>query len=75
MVLADNQKEIVEELDKEGALINLGWHENVTERDIKDAVEKLLRDSASRKMMSLKGKKMVDGMGTKKVVEKIIFLT
>ncbi len=75
MVLADNQKHIAEELDKKGALINLGWHEDVTERDIKDAVEKLLRDSVSRKMMSLKGKKMVDGMGTKRVVEKIIFST
>ena len=74
MILADNQKHIAEELDKEGALINLGWHENVTERDIKDAVEKLLKDSASRKMMGLKGKKMVDGMGVKKIVEKIIFL-
>ena len=75
MILADNQKEIAEELEEEGAVVNLGWHEDVTERDIKDAVEKLLKDFASRKMMSLKGKKMVDGMGTKKVVEKIIFLT
>lgn len=75
MILADNQKDIAEDLEKEGVVVNLGWHENVTERDIKDAVEKLLKDFASRKMMSLKGKKMVDGMGTKRVVEKIIFST
>ena len=40
MILADNQKHIAEELDKKGALINLGWHENVTERDIKNAVRR-----------------------------------
>jgi len=72
MVLADNQKDIAEELGKEGVVVNLGWHEDVTEMDIKNAVENLLADSDKRGKMSLKGKEMVDGIGIKKVVEKII---
>ena len=72
MVLADNQKDIAEELEKEGVVVNLGWHEDVTEMDIKNAVENLLADSDKREKMNLKGKEMVDGIGIKKVVEKII---
>ena len=72
MVLADNQKDIAEELGKEGVVVNLGWHEDVTEMDIKNAVENLLADSDKRGKMNLKGKEMVDGIGIKKVVEKII---
>jgi len=63
MVLADNQKEIAEELDKEGVVVNLGWHENVTVMDIKDAVGNLMKDPDKRKKMSSKGREMVDGKG------------
>lgn len=72
MVLADNQKEIAEELERKGVVVNLGWHEDVTEMDIRDAVQNLLADSDKRKSMGLKGKIMVDGNGTIRVVEKII---
>lgn len=75
MVLADNQKEIAEELEREGVVVNLGWHENVTEKDIKFAVESLLKDLEKRKMISLRSKEIVDGMGAKRVVEKMIFST
>ena len=73
MVLADNQKEIAEELEREGVVVNLGWHEDVTEMDIKDAVQNLLADSDKRRSMGLKGKMMVDGNGAIRVVEKINF--
>jgi len=73
MVLADNQKEIAEELEREGVVVNLGWHEDVTEMDIKDAVQNLLADSDKRSSMGLKGKMMVDGNGAIRVVEKISF--
>lgn len=75
MILADNQKDIAEELEKEGVVVNLGWHEDVTEMDIKNAVENLLADSDKRKSMSLKGKEITDGMGANRVIEKMIFST
>lgn len=73
MVLADNQKEIAEELEREGVVVNLGWHGDVTEIDIRDAVQNLLADSDKRRSMGLKGKMMVDGNGNIRVVEKMIF--
>ncbi|MEP9411505.1 MAG: UDP-2,4-diacetamido-2,4,6-trideoxy-beta-L-altropyranose hydrolase [Candidatus Brocadia sp.] len=73
MVLADNQKEIAQELERQDVAVNLGWHENVTEMDIRDAVQNLLADSDKRRSMGLKGKMMVDGNGALRVVEKIIF--
>ena len=73
MILADNQKEIAEELEREGVVVNLGWHGDVTEMDIRDAVQNLLADSDKRRSMGLKGKMMVDGNGAIRVVEKIIF--
>lgn len=72
MILADNQKEIAEELEKEGVVVNLGWHKDVTEMDIRDAIQNLLADSDKRRSMGLKGKMMVDGAGAIRVVEKII---
>ena len=56
IILADNQKDIAEELEKEGVIVNVGWHENVTEKDIKFAVENLLKDLEKRKMISLRSK-------------------
>lgn len=73
MVLADNQKEIAEELEREGVVVNLGWHGDVTEIDIRDAVQNLLTDSNKRRGLGLKGKMMVDGDGVIRVGGKIIF--
>ena len=72
MTLAENQRELANHLEKEGIVMHLGWHKEVSEKDMWYAVENLLTDSDKRKKMSLKGKEMVDGMGAKKVVEKIM---
>lgn len=67
MVLADNQKEIAEELDNKGVVVNLGWHEDVTEMNIRDAVDNLLADSEKRSKMSLKSMQLVDGKGAGRI--------
>jgi spore coat polysaccharide biosynthesis predicted glycosyltransferase SpsG len=66
MVLAGNQKEIAEELEREGVVVNLGWHEDVTEMDIRDAVQNLLADSDKRRSMGLK-EMMVDRNGLREL--------
>lgn len=71
MTLADNQKDIAEELGKEGVVVNLGWHENVAEKDIKEAIEHLLKEPEKRKSMCSKGKEMVDGNGARRIVYEI----
>ncbi|MBI5328834.1 MAG: UDP-2,4-diacetamido-2,4,6-trideoxy-beta-L-altropyranose hydrolase [Deltaproteobacteria bacterium] len=71
MILADNQKEIAEELEREDVVVNLGWHEDVKERNIRNAVENLLTDSDKRKKMRSKGKALVDGRGVERTIERI----
>ncbi len=72
MVLADNQKKIAEELEKEGVVVNLGWHEEVTEMDIRDAAQSLLADADKRRDMGLKGKGMVDGNGARRTAQEML---
>ena len=75
MTLAENQRELANHLGKKRIVMHLGWHEDVTEMDIRDAVENLLTDSGKRKRIGLKGKEIADGIGANRVVEKMIFST
>lgn len=71
MVLADNQKDIAETLDKMGVIKNLGWYENVSEKDIKIALQEILDNLETRKIMSEKSLKVVDGKGVERIVRRI----
>jgi len=69
IILAENQENISESLGNKGVVINLGWYEDVTVSHISSALHGLLTDYGKRKMMKLKGMRLVDGNGTKRVVE------
>lgn len=64
--------ETAERLQKEGFAINLGFGQYVKEKDITSSVNKLIDDFSLRKSMSLKGKTLIDGQGTRRMVKKII---
>jgi len=68
IILAENQKNISENLDKEGALINLGWYHNVTENNIKEAIEGLIDNPQKVTSMSDKSRRLVDGKGVGRVI-------
>jgi len=72
MILADNQKEIAEELEKEGVVVNLGWHEYIKEADIEDRIKHLIATPRKMKEMSVRGMKMVDGRGAERVANALI---
>jgi len=72
IILAENQKDISESLDKEGALINLGWYHNVTEYNIKEAVEGLIEDPQKMASMCDKSRRLVDGEGVNRVCDAMI---
>lgn len=67
-VIADNQQNIADSLDKSGFVKNLGWYSNVTEDDICNAVEDLICDVERRTQMSRNGMQLVDGQGVCRVV-------
>ncbi len=71
ITIAENQINSIESLGRRGVVINLGWHKEVTENHIKNALEDLISNSEKRKNMSFKGKDMVDGHGAERVVEGI----
>jgi UDP-2,4-diacetamido-2,4,6-trideoxy-beta-L-altropyranose hydrolase len=72
IILAENQKNISESLDKEGALINLGWYHNVTENNIKEGIEGLINNPQKVASMSDKSRRLVDGKGVNRVCDTMI---
>jgi len=70
-ILAENQKLIVETLDKDGIVLNTGWFENVTPSSMASTVKKLVDDKNTLRSMSAKAMKIVDGEGTIRVVEEM----
>ncbi len=74
IILAENQKNISESLDKEGAIINLGWYHNVTEDNIKEGIEGLIDNPQKMVSMSNKSRSLVDGEGVNKVCDAMILM-
>jgi UDP-2,4-diacetamido-2,4,6-trideoxy-beta-L-altropyranose hydrolase len=72
IILAENQKNILESLDKEGALINLGWYQNVTVNNIKEAIEGLIDNHQKVVSVSDKSRRLVDGKGVNRVCDTMI---
>ncbi len=56
-------------ISKTGAALSLGWHANLSEEEILDAITKLMHDPEARRAMSQSGRTLVDGQGAARVVE------
>jgi spore coat polysaccharide biosynthesis predicted glycosyltransferase SpsG len=63
---------IATELDRQGVIINLGWHRDVNIEQISLALQELIGDRAKREIMSNKGRELVDGNGASRVVSEMI---
>lgn len=68
LILADNQRASAEKLGTNGVVDNLGWHENVSTRDIRNSIVRLLAGVNERKHISQKGQELVDGEGSTRVL-------
>jgi UDP-2,4-diacetamido-2,4,6-trideoxy-beta-L-altropyranose hydrolase len=71
IILAENQKNVSESLDKKEALINLGWYHNVTENNIKEGIEGLIDNPQKMVSMCDKSRRLVDGKGVGRVIDTI----
>ncbi|MFH1894716.1 MAG: glycosyltransferase [Patescibacteria group bacterium] len=58
--------------EKKGAIINLGLGRDTTKEAIASAVKSLISNKEIRKKMSLAAKKIIDGRGAERVVDKIL---
>lgn len=71
VVIADNQRPIAEGLMLAGAVFNHWWHEQLTDADLLNTVTKLVEDMSLRRRVSANAAALVDGYGSRRVVEAI----
>ncbi|NBD17450.1 MAG: UDP-2,4-diacetamido-2,4,6-trideoxy-beta-L-altropyranose hydrolase [Cyanobacteria bacterium] len=69
ITVADNQSAIAQQLGKMGITISLGWYQQLTVHQLTTAVSELLSAQKQRQQMSEKGRQLVDGLGSQRVIE------
>ena len=72
MSQVDSQTDTAKAMEKNGTLIDIGSGKAVSEEEIKKAVSALMENYELRQEMSVKGKKLVDGLGASRVMDAII---
>jgi UDP-2,4-diacetamido-2,4,6-trideoxy-beta-L-altropyranose hydrolase len=68
IILAENQRLVAEGLKETGIALNLGWYKSLSPSNISQALEKLAFRPNEREEMAERGRKLVDGKGTKRVL-------
>lgn len=68
LVLAANQRPIVERLDTVGVAVNLGWYETLVPAEITQELTRLLVAAEMRAEMARKGQGLVDGEGDRRAL-------
>ena len=67
--LATNQQSITAGLSEAGIVLNLGWHTEASIVQVADTLVGLLGDLCLRRQMSQRGRELVDGLGSERVVK------
>jgi UDP-2,4-diacetamido-2,4,6-trideoxy-beta-L-altropyranose hydrolase len=75
VILADNQRQIAETLDRSAIAINLGRQEDLTSQSLAVSIADCLRASAFRQQSSRCGRRLVDGKGAAATVRIIQHLS
>lgn len=68
-ILAENQRKIAEALDGNGIAMNLGWYMDLSKDALSEALRKLVETRELRESMSQKGRALVDGLGSSRVLQ------
>ena len=71
VVVADNQSDIAEGLDRDGAAVNLGRLDDLGPDSLVDALQGLIRNGEARRRMSRAAARVCDGNGAWRVVREI----
>jgi UDP-2,4-diacetamido-2,4,6-trideoxy-beta-L-altropyranose hydrolase len=70
-----HQNKTAGELERRGAVINLGLGEKISEKSITRCLSELMHDVNGRRRMSTNGKKLVDGRGVTRVAKILLGAT
>ncbi|MBN1930571.1 MAG: UDP-2,4-diacetamido-2,4,6-trideoxy-beta-L-altropyranose hydrolase [Desulfobacterales bacterium] len=68
VVTAENQINVAEGLLKNGAAINLGWHEKLSSEDISAELTNLIQSEELRNRISHRARQLIDGNGIDRVL-------
>jgi UDP-2,4-diacetamido-2,4,6-trideoxy-beta-L-altropyranose hydrolase len=68
VILAENQRLLVEGLAEAGAAVNLGWYRDLPPLQIAQSLESLALAASVREDMTQQGRNLVDGKGTERVL-------
>jgi UDP-2,4-diacetamido-2,4,6-trideoxy-beta-L-altropyranose hydrolase len=71
VILADNQEQNARELERQGFGLCLGRHTDLTGSPLRDAVDRLAGDAASRAAFASRGRELVDGLGAQRVAARL----
>lgn len=66
--ISKDQSGIAQGLAERGIVLNLGWHADVSEEVLREALISLLHDHRRRVEMSERGRELIDGQGARRVV-------
>lgn len=69
ITVAENQKKIAEELDKQNVSIYVGEKETLKENIFKEKIHELINNYSLRKKISNNGEELVDGKGKVRIVD------
>ncbi|MGI0482877.1 UDP-2,4-diacetamido-2,4,6-trideoxy-beta-L-altropyranose hydrolase [Geminocystis sp. CENA526] len=72
IMIADNQREIAQNLAQMGLIISLGWWENVSIDMINNAILGLIQDQNKREDMSCLGRQLIDGKGCDRIFQAML---
>jgi spore coat polysaccharide biosynthesis predicted glycosyltransferase SpsG len=72
LVLTEDQNGVGKGLAAEDIAVNLGWHEEVSEEQIAEALRKLIEERVRREMMSARGRQLIDGQGAERAVAALL---
>lgn len=72
IITADNQQGIGNKMDGLGAIISIGWYNNLSESKVIEGIKSIDNDRSKRVKMSLTSQKIIDGNGHKRICEAII---
>lgn len=71
MILADNQKGIVEKMSEIGCVENIGWFNEISYIELMKRVDFYIRHYEARVLMSTKMQNLIDGLGAKRVANEL----
>lgn len=71
IMLANNQQKISQELDKAGAIINMGWHDDVTPKDIAETLTLLNQTPDKLRQISMRASQICDSSGANRLIMEI----